>query len=332
MKRHYWGYRICLDYVKYFTNELNNGRLRQGWGYDLGQDLRNMTVDEGAGKNKRMLKVLKGDLLLIPRLPKWDDVAIVEATEDWESGYRFSIDKGVEDFGHIFPAKYLRSFNRNSSIVSGNIRSTLHNIGRFWSIDHCGKDIEKILNSDIDESSKKLDLSTRFVSSINDVFYNHFDSAKFSSELYRKMTEQFQATEWEYALVEGLRKLFPSPFFRVERVGGTSEPKHGCDIIIHIPSLIPNFEYIIGIQVKDYEGTVSDAVIQQIKKADSYYNNESQQLIDKIVIITRADAENNKTLIQNVEGVKFIFAHDLQDILYRVGKTSLGITCDPMNS
>jgi hypothetical protein len=83
-KKNYWCYRIDNNYPEFFGKELVDGRLRQGWGWHKWQDLNNFKKDEGAGRNKPMLNVKKGDILLIPHLPDWDDiVAIVEAMENW---------------------------------------------------------------------------------------------------------------------------------------------------------------------------------------------------------------------------------------------------------
>ena len=41
-------------------------------------------MDEGAGRNRPIFnKVKKGDILLIPQIPSWGEVALVEATEDF---------------------------------------------------------------------------------------------------------------------------------------------------------------------------------------------------------------------------------------------------------
>jgi hypothetical protein len=40
--------------------------------------------------------VKKGDILLVPHLPSWDEIAIVDAIEDWNIGYKFEIDKILE--------------------------------------------------------------------------------------------------------------------------------------------------------------------------------------------------------------------------------------------
>lgn len=90
-------------------------------------------------------EVKKGDILLVPRIPSWDDISIVEATENWNEGYKFDIPKEQNDFGHIFPARYIKAINRYSPIVSDAIRSTFHCVQRFWSMDTYCNNIESII-------------------------------------------------------------------------------------------------------------------------------------------------------------------------------------------
>jgi hypothetical protein len=322
-ERNYWCYRIDKSRSDFFWNELNQGRLRQGWGYDEGQDLRNLTTDGGARRNLPMFnKVKKGDILLVPELPEWGYVAIVEATEDWNIGYRYEIDKDWDDYGHIFPARYIRKFLRHSENVTGNIRSTLGNRARFWNINHYGDDVKILLEVELTELEKAVNYGDRLESTIEKVFNEIFDGNEFSKNLYNKLIEQFRKGEWEFALVHGLRQIFPS--YSIEKVGGSNESVHGTDILIKIPGIIPDFEYCIAIQVKDYEGFVQSNVIEQINKAE-YWNSESMKLIEKIVLITRADKDVNKKLIDNDSGVKFIFASELKTILSNIGKAFVGI-------
>jgi hypothetical protein len=323
MAKNYWGYRIDNNYPDFFWKELVDGRLRQGWGWHKGQDLNNFKKDEGAGRNKPMLNVEKGDILLIPHLPDWDDIAIVEATENWSEGYKFEIDKDTGDYGHIFPAHYIKKFTRNNEHVTGNIRSTLKNPSRFWNINHYGKDVEKILKTNVTDLSKTQDYESRLETSIENVFNKIFNTKDFSENLYKKLNEQFAREEWEFALVHGLRKIFP--FYTIERVGGGSELEHGTDILIKMPGIILDFEYAIAIQVKDYEGFVADDVIKQINKAEEYWNNENIKLVEKIVIITRSDKDDNLHLLENKGNVKFIFAKGLKELLSNMGKTFIGL-------
>jgi hypothetical protein len=324
--KNYWGYRIDNSRIDFFSEELNAGRLRQGWGYNEGQDLRDMTVDEGAGRNRAMLKVKKGDILLVPHLPAWDDVAIVEATEDWESGYRFEIDPELEDYGHIFPAKFIKPFTRNNEKVPAAVRSTLKNIQRFWNINHCSEDIGELLSTE-DDLSMSQGWDERLESATNRIFNETFHQTDFANKLYDKLNRQFGNEEWEHALVYGLQQLFPS--YIVERVGGTIEQHHGTDILVKLPGILPDFYYAIAIQVKDYSGFVSKDVIDQINKADKYWqDNENVKLIDKIVIITKADREENMHLPDNDSNVKFIFAGELNALLLEIGKRIIGIKTD----
>ncbi len=323
-KKNYWCYRIDTSRIKFFTKELNEGRLRQGWGWDEAQDLRDFKLDEGAGRNRPMFnKVKKGDILLIPQLPNWGEVALVEATEDWNKGYIFEIDQTFGDYGHIFPAKYLKKFTRNNENVTGNLRSTLKNPSRFWNINHYSDDVEILISSQITELSKRQDHNSRLESSIGTVFNEVFDEKLFTDKLYDKLTEQFTREEWEFALVYGLKQIFP--FYQIERVGGKEEKNHGTDILIKLPSLLSNYSYAIAIQVKDYDGFVGKEVISQINKADDYWESENLKLIEKIVIITKAKKDDNIKLLEHDKNVKFIFATELKQLMSEIGKCFIGM-------
>jgi hypothetical protein len=111
----------------------------------------------------------------------------------------------------------------------------------------------------------------------------------------------------------------------IERVGGKEEKKHGTDILIKLPSLLTDYEYAIAIQVKDYEGIVGNEVIEQINKADSYWESENLKLIEKWVIITKAPKETNIDLSNNDSDVRIIFAGELKELLNRIGKKIVGM-------
>ena len=324
MKKNYWCYRVDTSKIKFFTDEIAEGRLRQGWGWDLQQDLRNFKMDEGAGRNRPIFnKVKKGDILLIPQLPNWGEVALVEATEDFDKGYRFELDINQHDYGHIFPAKYLKKFTRNNDKVTGNLRSTLKNPSRFWNINHYSADVEILLNTETSSLSTTQDHNSRLESSIGNVFSEVFNEELFANKLYNKLTEQFTREEWEFALVHGLRKMFP--YYQIDRVGGKEEKNHGADILIKLPSILQNYEYAIAIQVKDYDGFVGNDVINQIEKSEKYWDSENLKLIEKIVIITKATKDNNLKLIDNDKNIKFIFATELKQLLSEIGKNFIGV-------
>ena len=142
--------------------------------------------------------------------------------------------------------------------------------------------------------------------------------------------EQFTREEWEFALVHGLREMFP--YYQIDRVGGIEEKNHGTDILIKLPSILSNYEYAIAIQVKDYNGFVGSEVINQIEKSEKYWDSENLKLIDKIVIITKAQKDHNLKLLENDKNVKFIFANELKQLLSEIGKHFVGMKSQRTNT
>lgn len=321
-KRNYWGYRVDKNKSSYFYSELLEGRLRQGWGWDPRQALDVLSLDEGAKRNLPIYKKVKaGDILLVPRIPTWSDVTIVEATADFDTGYSFNIDPNQTDYGHIFPAKIVGQFVRKNKHVSGAIRSTLKNVSRFWKLKNCGSDIEYLISLDSNELQSEQSFTDKYHHILSDSFSRSFDGVKFKEELFDRLNAGFSNEEWEYVLVEGLKQLFPSPM-SVERTGGITEKHHGTDILIKIPSLGEK-QYGIAIQVKDYEGKMTDSAITQVSKADEYWSEQGIKIIDKFVIVTKSTREENVSLPENKE-VTVIFAHDLKSILAEIATSQIG--------
>jgi hypothetical protein len=135
-----WAFRVDRRYLSDLDEELQNGRLRQGWGWDKRQDLRAMEVDAGAGRNRQMFsQVKKGDRILIPHLPQYGQITIAEATEDWDKGHDFSAWEKSGDHGHIFPAKPLRNFRRGNLKIPASLIGTFRkNSARFGEISRKG--------------------------------------------------------------------------------------------------------------------------------------------------------------------------------------------------
>jgi hypothetical protein len=88
---------------------------------------------------------------------------------------------------------------------------------------------------------------------------------------------------------------------------------------------LSDYEYAIAIQVKDYEGSVGQSVIDQINKADKFWEGENLKLIEKWVIITKASKDVNIELTNNVSDVKIIFAGELKELLNRIAKNMIGM-------
>lgn len=311
MDRNYWVFRIDIKNREFINSELmEKDILRQGWGWDEKQNLKVFLMDEGAKRNFPIMnKVKKGDIILVPRINGWENIAIVEATSDWNTGYSFNISEKYKDYGHCFPAKFIKEFSRKNYNVGASLRSTLRTPMRFWNINYCKENVDSIIESESDSIST-ISSTDRVEELIDEVYLD----LNFKEKIYNKFTEHFQASEWEDVLVKILSELYPN--YIVEKVGGKTEKKHGTDILIKIPGITSDVIYAIAIQVKDYQDVVSSDVVTQIKKADSYWSSEGLKLIDKIVLITRADKKLNIDLPINSEGVRFIFAEELKELIF----------------
>ena len=300
-EKNYWCYRICNDQCTFFKDELMKGRLRQGWGYEEAHDLRLDPQDPGVRRNLPIYNnVKKGDILLIPHIPHWDSISVAEATEDFNKGYRFEIDPVLEDFG---------------------IRSTFRNLSRFWNVNYLGEDIESLINNP-NELDKTSSVEDRVSSIINYTFAELFNERKFSEELFSHLNKHLQKAEWEAALVFGLKQLFPE--YIIEHVGGKAEVRHGTDVLIKMPSLIPDRFYAVAIQVKDYCGIVGNEVIEQINKAnDKYFDN--CVIVDKIVLLTNARSSDNIELVEECKKhrITVIFKDTVSEIFCRIAKSKL---------
>lgn len=323
-EKNYWGYRIDVKNQDFFFKELEQERLRQGWGYAENQKLPD-TTDSGARKNLSMYeKVKKGDILLIPRLPDWGSVAIAEAAEDWddkEKGYRFEIAKlgdGNEDFGHIFPANYIGCFNRHGKDVSGNIQSTLKARNRFWNISRLSEDVEKIMKN-LEGNKESTSVIENIKNIVSEQVKSHFDLKECCDKIVDEYNQKFTASQWEEVLKDILEKIYPE--YKIEKKGGSKEEEHGTDVLINVPGISES--YNIAIQVKNYKGEISDEnikiIIDQVNKAEEY-GWEDGKLIDKILVITPAKEEDNPKLIEKCkkENIKVIFSEELKKLIFQL--------------
>lgn len=273
-----------------------------------------MQLDGGAGRNKSMFrKVKKDDLILIPHLPCLGQITVARATEDWEKGYQFSVFT-TGDHGHIFPAEPLKNFHRSNLKIPASLRGTFRNPCRFWNIGRLRKDIEDVLeltDHDLQSSSSVVD---RWQQHIADAFAKH----TLQHELFESAVIHFGKSEWEYLLTDALQRL--NPGWKVERRGGKTEAQHGTDILVKIPDLFGDGYYGVAIQVKDYQGWVSDRPIEQILKAEKdYWKNQDITIVELVVVVTGGHKKDNAGLLQSADekGVRIIWSSDIEELVYR---------------
>ncbi len=337
-KRQYWAFRVHNH--KDLYTEMKEGRLRQGWGYDKSHDLQKLAVDSSNLEDRKVLrnlpilnKVKKGDILLvaIPNVVEWHKLAIVEATEDWDTAYNFEIHPAIGDCGHIFPVKYIKEFYRSNINVHGDIRKTFRCNLRFWSISNYASDIEEIITKTEDDLGPPASVDEKFNRIINGEFNKLFGDERVQS-LLDKVQGHYNAAEWEKVIKIGLEKMATTTdSFRVETTTNKKESSHGADLLIYLPNPIyAGQEYVIAVQVKDYEGDVNNDAVDQICKADEHFKGqeESQQLIDKIVVITKANKDLNKDVesYARENAVKIIFKEDFEALLSRMASSFITIS------
>ena len=316
----YWAFRIDTNNINFLRNELDRGRLRQGWGWRPDQDLRDMTFDGGASRNRRMFnEVKKDDILLVPHLPDYGQVTIVQAKENWNSGYEFDLPEETRDHGHSFPAKKKITFYRQAEVVSGGIRSTFRCHLRFWNIDHLGQDIETICKAKDEQRNNVVSHADRLAAAIDKPFNSIREELR--KNIYEEISHESRAVEWEYVLEEVLRWRYPGA--SVENVAGREEKKHGTDLKITIPGFVDGQEYVIAVQVKAHEGQVPfNSVINQISKAEGYWQKQDGvRVVDQVVIFTRA-IKKEQDNFPPCEDVTFVFADDLKELImqYALGQ------------
>jgi hypothetical protein len=138
MKR-VWTWNIARDHQTFFAEELKNGRLRQGWGYDDRLDLghlrqrvqQNQALDdkEKEAWNRVSAMIMDwgihpGDVVLIKNTPEFGWYTLAEVI----GGYQFDRTNTPDnDFGHFIRVKILRKINKHSAAIAGDLRAAIDN-------------------------------------------------------------------------------------------------------------------------------------------------------------------------------------------------------------
>ena len=160
----YWAIRTDTDHnTPYIWQELQAGRLRQGWGRRAEEDLdviaslraAGMPLDEWQRQtwrgNRRLLPsehdaVQVGDIAVLPHLPRYGHWTIVRVI----GPYRYSIGDGRNfmgkpDFGHILPVEIISEPIpwRDPAIPPG-LKKAMSHRQRMWSLDPHAEEVEEV--------------------------------------------------------------------------------------------------------------------------------------------------------------------------------------------
>jgi hypothetical protein len=141
----YWVMRTSRQNADFLWGELQQGRLRQGWGYQADQDLRVIAQAIGQGqqlnddqrrawRNRRMLQsrpdgIQMQDVIIVPHLPRYGFWSVARV----EGAYDYSIAQPQRDFGHVLPVQLLtklRAVNPYEEAVFAGLRQTMRSARR----------------------------------------------------------------------------------------------------------------------------------------------------------------------------------------------------------
>ncbi len=298
-------FRIASD-DDFIQNELQQGRLRQGWS-PPGTSLLNADGSERDRQEwtqayesawggppsprrhatlRRMLDMKKGDLIFIPKAPKYGYFTIAEVEES--ESYRFEVASGQNDFGHIIPVKNLRVvanwYNQDSQTIyelfkSAYFRSPVtqvqdYNTGRVL----CAA--KRLLNEENADTPQA-------PSTIRKHRYN--ESRKQAAEsLIKYVNDEWGHDQFEAAVGEAFeRKGYELLRSRSTRNGGDAD---------HVFSLpMPGFDEgllectpLLIVQVKQKTGTDYDDV-RGVTQLVNWKADEGQEVLYK-VLFTSAES------------------------------------------
>lgn len=324
--KNYWAVRTSRDNdksIKELLDELHNGKLRQGWGYQSDQDLTKVLsrweegkslseAEKEARRHWRMGNGIgedymqKGDLVLVPNTPEYGRFTICKVTED----YYFEIGPS-EDFGHIRPVKVLtpKGIANNHELVHADLRRSLRCRLRMWNIYAHRASLKRILGeikkggSDVEDSlvlgSTPIERAEKIISKVMDTTRD---------KIAKKISSNFRAEEFETVLQAALEHLFP---VSVHHTGGPAEKGADLEIVIRNPFVGDGEkEWIVPVQVKDHVGEEGAEAANQLEKA-FHSRSETGHVIAVVLLVSDAEVskelEESMRYLSNQHNVPFIY-------------------------
>jgi hypothetical protein len=278
----YWAMRVDHREASAFLwSELNEGRLRQGWGYRDDQNLETIAARKAKGGqlgdhqrdtwrgNRRMLgsepdSIAKGDLILVPHMPRYGRWSLVRVV----GPYSFAIPESPRDYGHVLPVELLsrhRAINPHEPAVSASLRQTMKAQQRLWNIDDLGADVERVLRELEKGAAPPEPVEDRL-----EVLLGELETAG-----WERLRFHFQAAEFEPPCIRLLEALYGDG--SVEHTGGKNE--NGADAICTYkdPLGVP---HRVAVQIKMWSWDAAwTRPLQQIEKAYESYEGITSGVI-----------------------------------------------------
>ena len=156
--RRYWAMRTSQWHPGFIWQELQAGRLRQGWGWAPAQDLQRIAArreiggelteeEQLAWRARRMLStepdgMRSGDLVVTQNLPRPGRLSVCQVV----GSYTFDLPASPVDYGHVLPAELVvTDIGRFDGQVSVALRHAISLRPRLYEITPYGGDVEALL-------------------------------------------------------------------------------------------------------------------------------------------------------------------------------------------
>lgn len=308
--------------------ELRDGRLRQGWGkHGLALERDGERVDKAEWEEahrsvgwgdpsprrfsilSRMLDIRKNDLVVMPKMPNWDQFSIARVNER----YRFEVAAGWDDFGHILPVDSVsvRTFNYwandKAFIISGLFSRASHRpaVSFAYGDEHVDAALKLL--------EMESDLQARSLAELSQARMN---------AAYREaaMKLEKEVESWNGPLFEkAVRQAFRDQGYKVKEHAHYDRKGGDIDILVSPPVdrfrlFIRDMPNEIAVQVKWKQGigkNDEDAVTQIVDGVKSLgYDNAAKYVISSASgftedATTKAE-DNGVVLISGVETMCFL--------------------------
>ena len=307
--------------------ELEEGRLRQGWGspgLGLSQDGEKVekAVWEAAHRSigwgepspmrfailSRMLDMRKNEIVVIPKMPHWDQFSIARVSGD----YRFDVANGQTDFGHIVPVdpNGVRTFNYRADDDAFLISGVFSRASHRPAVSYCYG--EEHIAATVRLLGKESNVSERSLASLSRA---RMDNAfRDAARSLQKEVERWNGGRFE----EAVRQAFRDQGYDV-KIHRHYDGKGGdVDILVSPPIdrfrlFLPEIRDQIAVQVKWKQGIDQDdevaisQIVEGVKllgiEAVKYVVTSASKFTEKA---KKAAAENNVVLISGLQTMCFL--------------------------
>ena len=309
----YWAMRTSRDTPqsrRFVTDELSAGRLRQGWGSDPTQDLQCIhdawrenepltPLQTDASRHWRMADGPAGDymnihdVVLVPNMPHDGLFTLCRIT----GGYEFEIPPEVGDFGHLRSVEVLtpRGVANEHELVDAALRRSLRYPGRLWRVTRYADCVEAILGSDLppEDLAQGVTAAERTDSIVAELVAEPINIM--ADQLAAKLHQRLQGAEWETGILSALEPLFPAT---VRHTGGPNEQGADLEVVVANP-FDDRSDWIVPIQIKDYQGVVGADVLSQLEQAYLTRVDSGRGSVIAVVLLA-TDAESSGELQQGM--------------------------------